>query len=59
MRYRPRRPHRPRPAGRQFHSALGRLLVDRLDIDGAVASLRRARALEPGRVEHALSSGSR
>ena len=45
------------PDQARFHSALGRLLVDRLDIDGAVASLRRARALEPGRVEHAYDLG--
>ena len=31
--------------------------MDRLDIDGAIASLRRARALEPGRVEHAYDLG--
>ena len=45
------------PDQARFHSALGRLLVDRVDIDGAVASLRRARALEPGRLEHTYDLG--
>jgi tetratricopeptide (TPR) repeat protein len=45
------------PDQARFHSALGRLLVDRLDIDGAIDSLRRARALEPGRMEHAYDLG--
>ena len=45
------------PDQARFHSALGRLLVDRQDIEGAVASLKRARTLEPGRLEHAYDLG--
>jgi tetratricopeptide (TPR) repeat protein len=45
------------PDQARFHSALGRLLVDRQDIEGGVASLKRARALEPERLEHAYDLG--